>query len=74
MNDTRTVIAGTRPAGSCKPDGTHLWATLTKDDNLFVITKYDGWLIADESRTTSRVLADAIIDLYRAEFDYQAVR
>ena len=54
---TNEVIAGTRPIGSCRPDGTHQWATRHSDDNLHIFTTYNGWLIDTETKTDSSDMA-----------------
>ena len=55
-----TVIAGTRPTGSCAPDGRVRWATRSFDDGIWTFTSYDGWLIDDETTTTDIGLAGII--------------
>lgn len=56
----QTIIGNRPPAGSCKPDGTYRWATRRHEDGLWYIVEYDGWLIVEEHKTTSRAIADLI--------------
>jgi hypothetical protein len=60
-----TVIAGTRPVGSCKPDGSHIWATVAPEDGQYRFTKYNGWLISEETITTSVTMAAILTDVYQ---------
>ena len=54
------TIAGTKPTGSCASDGQTLWATRRFDDGAWYFTEYDGWLIASETSTTDKALAQII--------------
>ena len=68
---TRTqIIAGTRPVGSCPPDGRVRWATRSFDDGTWTFTSYNGWLIDDETTTTDIGLA-GVIEVAIAERVYR---
>jgi hypothetical protein len=60
MEDTMQIIAGTRPKGSCAPDGHTRWATRTFDDGVWRFVTYNGWLIENETSTTDLALVDDI--------------
>jgi hypothetical protein len=64
---TETKTYGTRPVGSCKPDGRTQWATRTRIDRGWKFTTYNGWLIDSETTTSSPFVAD----LLDAEYDYE---
>jgi len=61
---TETKTYGTRPVGSCKPDGRTLWATRTRIDGGWKFTTYNGWLIDSETTTTNEAVADMLDQLF----------
>lgn len=74
MNVTEEVIAGTRPADRCIPDGSHIWpdgshiwVTRTLRDNRWDFTVFNGWLIAEETTTTNPHMAAKLTDIYKGE-------
>ena len=65
MSNTRIqqeakVVVGSRPVGSCKPDGSHLWAIRTFEDGVYKFTTFNGWLISSETSTDNLALANII--------------
>jgi hypothetical protein len=64
-DNTAEVIAGTRPVGSCKPDGSHQWVTRSFFDGQYSIVVYDGWLIDSETKTTDSSIAEIISNYLR---------
>ena len=60
-----TVIVGTKPVGSCTPDGSHIWVTRQFRDGRYDFTKFDGWLIAEETTTTDPNMATLLEETYK---------
>ena len=56
-----TVIAGTRPTGTQASDSTHRWVSYRRDDGTHYLTRFDGWLIVGETRTSDDDLAEWLV-------------
>jgi len=64
---TMQIIAGHRPVGPCRPDGSYRWATRYHEDGRYTFTTYNGWLIASETTTDDRALAEYITKALQME-------
>lgn len=67
FSDT-VVVSGNRPTGRCRANGTSIWVqrTYSTDDRRWTFTEYDGWLIANETTTTSPEVADYLTKMFDA--------
>jgi hypothetical protein len=72
ITTTNTVTYGTRPVGSCAPDGRTLWATRSRIDGGWKFTSYDGWLITGETTTTDKGVYVALDDYYANLYGQEA--
>ena len=46
-----------------------MWVTRQLIDDQWHFTKFNGWLIAEETKTTNSGMADILTDIYRNEVE-----